>query len=66
MMIFNITLDVLPPDDWMVVLRFEKFGDIFGPSFDGVEPLLPEHTGQVSLDSSDGGRSEVVAKDPQR
>lgn len=63
--IFDITLNVLPPDDRMIFLRFEELRNIFGPRLDCIEPFLAEYAGQVSLDSSDGSRSEVVTKNPE-
>lgn len=65
-MILDVALDKLPPDNRMVFVRFEELCDVFGPSFDGIESFLAEHTGQVTLDSDDSSRSEVVTEDPKR
>jgi len=64
-MILNIALNILPPDDWVVVVGFEELCDVFCPRFDGVEPFLAENSCQVSLNSRDGGRSETVPEDPE-
>ena len=64
-MILNVTLNILPPDDRMIVVRFEESHDVFRPCFDGIEPFLAEKISQVLLDSGDGGRSETVPEDPK-
>jgi len=64
--ILNITLGVLPPDYWIIVGWPEEFCDIPCPCFNGVEPFTAEHMCEVSLNSEDGSRSEMVAKDPER
>lgn len=64
--VLNITLNVFPPDDGMIFVRFEEFRDIFRPRFDGIKPFPTEHTGHISLDGRDGGRGEIVLEDPER
>jgi hypothetical protein len=64
-MILDVTLDILSPNDRMIVLRLEKFSDVFGPRFKSVKSFLAEYTGQVLLDGSNGGRGEVVTKDSE-
>ena len=63
--ILHIALGVLPPDDRMIIRRFEEFHDMPGPSFKSIELLLLEHIGQVSLDGGDSNRSEMVTKNPE-
>jgi len=64
-MFFDVTFNVLPPDDRVVVICFKESHHIFSPCFDVFEPFHAENTGQVSLDSSDGGGSEMVTEDPE-
>jgi hypothetical protein len=62
----NVALNILTPDDWMILARFEELCDVLSPRINSVKPLLAEYTGEVSLNSCDSGRGEVVAEDPKR
>ena len=64
--ILNVPLDVLAPNDWVVVVRFEEFHNIVCPCFNSLKPLATEDAGQVSVDSNDGGGSNVITEDPKR
>jgi hypothetical protein len=63
--VLDITFGVLPPYDWMVMLRFEEVSNVFGPSLNGIELLLAEYSDKVSLNGGDSGRSKVVSEDPE-
>ena len=65
-MILDIALSVFPPDDQMIFVRFEELCNILGPCFNSVKSFLAEYTCEVTLDSSDRNRSEIVTKDPKR
>ena len=61
----DVALDILTPDDWMVLGRFEQLLDICGSCIDSVKPLLLEYTGKVSLNGCNSSRGKVVAEDPK-
>lgn len=65
-MILNIALNILPPDDRIVFLRFELLRDVVRPPFNCVEPVLAEHTGHMSLDGNNGGGSDIVPEARKR
>jgi len=65
MVIFDVTFNVLPPDDWVVVICFKESHHILSPCFNVLEPFRTENIGQVSLDGSDGGGSEIVTENPE-
>lgn len=62
----DIALNILAPDDWMFFVGFEELRNIFGSRINSVKLLLAEYTGEMLLNGRDSGRSEVVAKDPER
>jgi hypothetical protein len=64
-MILDVALDILSPNDRMIIFRLEKFSNVFGPRFKSVNSFLAEYTGQVLLDGSNGGRGKVVTKDSE-
>lgn len=61
----NVALNILAPDDWVVFVRFEELRNVRGSRINIIEFLLAKYTGEMSLDSHDGSRSDVVAKDPK-
>jgi hypothetical protein len=63
--VLHITLSILPPYYWVVVFRSEELCNIFGPCLNIVKPFLAKDIDKVSLNSGDGGRSEMVTKDPK-
>jgi len=64
--VLNVTLNILPPDDRVIIIRFEELCNVFGPCLNGLKPFLAEGTGQVSLDGNDGGGGKVVTENPER
>src|ERR1700679_2394081 len=64
-MVWNLSLNILAPDDGMFLVRCEEFCDILGLGLNVVKPLLPEHTREVMLNSCDGSGRNVVAEDPK-
>ena len=62
----NVAFNIFPPDDWVVVIRFEELRNVFGPCLDGMKPILAKDAVQVSLDSNNGGGGKVVTEDPER
>lgn len=65
-MVLNVAFNILPPDDRVIVVRFEELRNIFSPCVNGLKPFLAEDIGEVSLNSNDGSSSEMVAEDPER
>jgi len=65
-MVLNVALDVLTPDDRVIIIRVKELHDIFSPSFNGVKPFLAKDIGQVSLDRDNCGSGDVVTENPKR
>ena len=61
----NVTLNVLSPNDWIIVVQLKKLCNIFGPSFNSIKSLLAEYRRQILLDGNDGGGGKVVTQDPK-
>jgi hypothetical protein len=41
-MILDIALNILPPNDWVIIVRREQLRDMFGPRLNGMKPFLAE------------------------
>src|ERR1700759_3856110 len=45
----DVAFNILTPDDWMILVRFEELCDVLGPRVNGIKPLLVEYVGEVTL-----------------
>src|ERR1700679_2316644 len=64
-MVRNLSLNILAPDDGMLLGGCKEFCNIPSSGLNGVESLLLEHTREVLLNSGDGSGCKVVPKDPK-
>ena len=64
--VWNVALNILAPDDWVVFVRFEKLRNVFSSRINIIKSLLAKYTGEMSLNGCDCSGSNVVAKDPKR
>jgi hypothetical protein len=60
----DVALDILAPDDRMILVGFEELRDILSSRIKSIEPLLAEHIGEVLLYGHNGSGSEVIVEDP--
>ena len=65
-MIWDVALNILAPDDWVVFVRFEELRNVRSPRIKMIKFLLAKYGGEMSLNGCDSSRSDVVAEDPQR
>ena len=65
-MIWDVALNMLVPDDWVVFVGFEELRNVRGPRIEMIKFLLAKYGGEMSLNGCDSSRSDVVAEDPQR
>ena len=63
--IWDVSLDIFPPDDWVILLQPEESHNIFSPCFKGIEPFLVEDVWQMTLDSGDSISGNMVAEDTE-
>ena len=64
-MVLDISLNILPPNDRVIIVQFEESRNISGPRFNSFESLAAEDVGHLSMNGSDGGSSEVIMEDPE-
>lgn len=64
--IWDISVNVLLPNDWMVDLRLEELCNVFCLRFEGVESFLTEDIGEMSLNSNNCSTSNMVVENPKR
>ena len=62
--ILDIAFDILAPDGWVVIVWSKELGNILRSRTNSLEPFLPEDTGQVLLNGSNGGSGNMVTEDP--
>ena len=64
--VWNVTLDILTPDDRMFSVGPEESRNICSSRINGIKLPLAEYTGEMLLNGCDSGRSKVVTENPER
>ena len=65
-MVFYVTNDILPPNDWVVIIGLELVGDELCPGIHCLQPLLTEHIGQMALNHKGRHGANAVANDSEQ
>ena len=65
MVVWNVTRNILPPDDWVIIICPEESCNVCSPCFKRLESFLAKDTQQVPLDSGDSISGNVVTKNTE-
>jgi len=63
--VLDIPLNIFPPNDQVIFVRFEELCDVIRPCLNATESLALENTGQVSMHGSNGSSSKLVMEDTE-